>query len=302
VKLIPNAVSVRFARQILVVQKNSPTLLFGAGVIGVVGSTVLACRSTLHLEEVLIEAKNNLAIASSLEHDDYSEMDRKKDVAIIYVRSVVAVGKLYAPAVLLGTASIGALTTSHNILSQRNVALTAAYAALDKGFNEYRARVVDKYGEEQDRKFRYETEKVQIEDDKGKKKIVPRAAPGAESIYARFFDQLCPSWSKEPEYNLIFLKAQQNYCNDLLKSRGHVFLNEVYDLCGIKRSQAGQVVGWVFGNGDNYVDFGIWDGNANARDFVNGREGAILLDFNVDGVVWDKIDDHKRGEVAWQSS
>ena len=55
------------------------------------------------------------------------------------------------------------------------------------------------------------------------------------------------------------------------------------------------VVGWVLGNGDNCIDFGIWDSaNEKARDFVNGREGAILLDFNVDGVIYDLID--KKGE------
>lgn len=301
-KLIPNAVSVKAARQILLTQKHSPTLLFGVGIIGVVGSTVLACRATLKLEEVLVQTQNDLTVAKELEHAQYSDTDRKSDIAIIYVRSAISIGKLYAPSVLLGSASIGALTTSHTILSRRNIALTAAYTAIEKGFAEYRSRVIEKYGEEQDRKFRYDTEEVEVVDNKGKKSKELRVGPGGESIYARFFDQFSSSWSKEPEYNLLFIKCQQDYANDLLIARGHIFLNEVYDSLGIKRSAAGQVVGWVISDdGDNFVDFGIFDDTGACRDFVNGREGSILLDFNVDGLIWDKIDEHKRGAVAWQS-
>jgi hypothetical protein len=171
----------------------------------------------------------------------------------------------------------------------------AAYGALEKGFSEYRARVVDKYGEEQDRDFRYGTEQVTVVDSEtGKKTKVTRVGPDEPSIYARFFDPVSPSWNKEPEYNMVFLKCQQNYANDLLRSRGHVFLNEVYDMCGIPRSKAGAVVGWLLsenGETDNFINFGIFDGREQVvRDFVNGREGAILLDFNVDGVIFDKFE------------
>lgn len=302
-KLIPNAMTTRIARQTLLAQKQSPAFLFGVGVVGVVGSTVLACRATLKLHEVLDETQNNLQIANSIVHEDYSEPDRKKDIAIIYVQSAVKVSTLYGPSILLGVASIGALTASHSILTRRNVALTAAYTALEQGFNRYRERVVEKYGEDQDREFRYDTEKVEIEDSKGKKKTVTRVGPDGASIYARFFDQFSPNWSKEAEYNMVFLRCQQNYANDMLHARGHVFLNEVYSWLGLSHTQAGAIVGWVIGDdGDNFIDFGIFEGdNDRVRDFVNGRENSILLDFNVDGLIWDKIPETKRGRIAWQS-
>jgi hypothetical protein len=52
------------------------------------------------------------------------------------------------------------------------------------------------------------------------------------------------------------------------------------------------MVGWIDGgDGDGYVDFGIYDIAAvnNRREFINGYEPSIILDFNVDGVIWDKI-------------
>lgn len=303
-KLVPEVVGRAIARNSLLLERSSPTVLLVAGVGGMVGSTVLACRATLKMHEVVDEAKTNLDTAKTLVHEDYSAKDRSRDISLIYFQTTVKVITLYGPAVILGCASIYALTSSHNIMTQRNAALTAAYAALEKGFNEYRARVVEEYGEEKDRNFRYGTQQVQIIDPKtDKKKMVTRVGPGDPSIYARFFDLHSSSWSKEPEYNMIFLKCQQNYANDLLNARGHIFLNEVYDMVGVPRSKAGAVVGWLRsknGETDNFVDFGVFDADSDAaRDFVNGQEGAILLDFNVDGVIYDKIDSLGEG-LSWQ--
>ena len=297
---IPMAVSKALGRQALVLEKNSPAILFGTGIVGMVGSTVLACRATLKLEEVLDEGKENIKKAKTLEHEDYSEKDREKDLAIIHIQTSVKIVKLYGPAIVLGGAAVAALTQSHSILNKRNAALTAAYAALEKGFAQYRQRVIEKYGEEEDRNFRYGSREVEVMEN-GKKKTVLRVGEGEPSIYARFFDPMSTKWSKEPEYNLLLLKCQQNYANDLLRARGHVFLNEVYDMIGVPRSKAGSVVGWLLiGNvKENWIDFGIWDDDNNVRDFVNGREASILLDFNVDGVIYDKIDTPTEA-LSWQ--
>ncbi len=269
-----------------------------------VGSTVLACRATLKVHEVLETAQDNIDLAKTMDHPEYSSKDRSRDISLVYFQTAVKIVALYGPAVVLGTASIYAITSSHNILNKRNAALTAAYAALEKGFAEYRARVVEELGEDKDREFRYGTEQVEIVNPKTEKKeLVTRVAPGDPSIYARFFDLHSSSWEKEPEYNMIFLKAQQNYANDLLHARGHVFLNEVYDMLGLPRSKAGSVVGWLRsknGTTDNFIDFGVFNKDSDAaRNFVNGQEGAILLDFNVDGLIYDKIDDVEGG-LSWR--
>lgn len=295
-QLVPGVISQRLARTTLLASKSSPEVLLAAGIVGMVGSTVLACRATLKMDAVLEDTKEKLNTAKTLEHRDYSERDRSRDVSLIYFQTGVEIVKLYTPAIVLGGLSIYALTQSHSIMAKRAVALTAAYGALEKGFDEYRARVVEKYGEEEDRNLRYGSQQIEVTDPKtGKKKAVTRVGRDEPSIYARFFDVGSSSWNKEPEYNLMFLQCQQNYANDKLHARGHVFLNEVYDMLGLERSKAGAVVGWILsknGETDNYIDFGVFDGKTqSARDFVNGFEGSILLDFNVDGVIYDKIDD-----------
>ena len=189
---------------------------------------------------------------------------------------------------------------SNNILRKRNIALAAAYATVDTSFKEYRNRVIDRFGKELDRELKYNIKSKEIEetvvDDKGKEKTVKKtievADPNTYSDYARFFDDGCIGWDKDAEYNLMFLKQQQNYANEMLKSKGHLFLNEVYDMLGIPRTKAGQVVGWIYDEknpvGDNFVDFGLYDMHREAvRDFVNGYERTILLDFNVDGNIWE---------------
>lgn len=289
--LVPEVIGRQVARNALHLQKVSPGVLLGAGIVGMVGSTVLACRATLKVDTVMDEAKTKLDMAKNLDHPQYSEKDRSRDITLIYFQTGVKTVRLYAPAIIVGVISIYALRSSHNILTRRNVALTAAYGALDKGFREYRGRVVEKYGEDQDRDFRYGTEKVEIVSPEGKKELVTRVSREVPSIYARFFDETSPSWNKEPEYNLVFLQCQQNHANDILRSRGHLFLNEVYKELGLEHSREGAVVGWVLSpEGDNFVDFGIFHGEEQVvRDFVNGHERSILLDFNVDGVIYDKI-------------
>jgi hypothetical protein len=299
-KVIPNAVATKFGRQLLHLQKNSPQLMFGAGIASAVGSVVLACRATLKLDEVFDKADNLRDAAHALHVDpDNPEYDDKKyarDLTVIKVRTVLDLTKLYGPAAGLGAISVALLTGSHVTLNRRNASLTAAYASVDQAFTQYRDRVRDQLGEEVDRDMRYGTreDKETVESEDGKKKVVKHVRVSGESPsqYARFFDDTCEPWVRNPEYNKVFLQAQQNYANDMLKARGHVFLNDVYDALGIPRTSAGAVVGWVLSkDGDNYVDFGIFDNIANphVKDFVNGHEYSILLDFNVDGLIFDKI-------------
>lgn len=285
--------------------KHSPEILAGVGVVGVIASTVMACKATTKLSDILEESKDQLDQIKTVAvdpayADKYSEDDAKKDTTITYVQTGVKVAKLYAPSVILCAGSLGCLLASNNILKKRNAALSAAYMTVDKSFKEYRKRVADRFGEEVEKEIRYniKAKEVITVDENGNEvtetvKIMDGTDdPNTYSDYARFFDESCAAWQNDAEYNLTFLKAQQQYANDLLKSRGRLFLNEVYRMLGIDETKAGQVVGWVYNpdnpTGDNFVDFGIYNmQRERVRAFVNGYEPNILLDFNVDGVIWN---------------
>ncbi len=289
----------------LALKSASPEILLAVGISGIVVSAVLACRATLRAHEV-IEARNeNYAKiqeawekveSGEISTEVYSEKDKQRDILKTYLNTGVGFVKLYGPSVTLGVVSIACIISGHRIMKARNVALMAAYQAIEKGFAAYRKRVVEEFGEEKDYMFkngiREETVTETITDEKGKtKKVTSKKLtvdPNGLSIYARFFDDSNPQWEKNPDYNMMFLKTQQAYFNNLLQARGHVFLNEVYEALGIERTEAGAIVGWhINADGDNYIDFGLYDGDRpKVRDFVNGKENAILLDFNVDGVIY----------------
>lgn len=296
-KLIPNAVTTVVSRTALHTSKASPKLLFGAGVVGMVTTTVLACRATLKVEDILDqhEAKlNDIAQVQAMGRDDYSLDDAVKDKRYLMIKTSVSLGKLYGPAIGVGVISIFCLTKSHSILNQRNAALTAAYAAVDQSYKAYRKRIQAELGEERELEFyRNANEKVTGIDHKtGKAKEKWVIGSEEKSPYAIFFDEHNGNWQTTPEYNAMWIRTQQKFANDLLQARGHVFLNDIYDALGFPRTSAGAVVGWVKNSpdGDNYIDFGVFTEDAENQffEFVTHGEG-IWLDFNVDGTVYDKI-------------
>lgn len=294
---LPASVTRNFARSALTFKKQSPHIFFAAGIVGVVASTVLACRATLKLSETLDDIKDDVRNVNNLkeieesadrlpleiEGTGYTDIQYKKDLAYVYLMGGVEIVKLYGPAVIIGTISIAALTGSHVQLTRRNASLMAAYAAVQKAYEEYRSRVRQELGDERELEIHRAIETKEVDGEE-----VKVVDPNKRSPYSVFFDEYSKYWEKDPELNKLYLQCQQNYANNLLRARGHLFLNEVYDMLGVDRSKAGAVVGWVIGEtGDNFVDFGIFEA-CNSR-FVNGFERSIILDFNVDGVIYDKI-------------
>ena len=289
------------------VQKHSPEILAGVGVVGTVASAVIACKATLKLDDILAESKETRdkikEVAENPRYEkEYSPEDAKKDLTINYAQTAMKIAKIYAPAVILGSASLGCLLASNDILRKRNAALSAAYMTVDKSFKEYRSRVAERFGEEVEKEIRYNIKAMEVEttvvNEDGSETTVTEQVKTMDSKlysdYARFFDEFSPNWQPDPEYNLMFLKAQQQYANDLLRAKGRLFLNEVYDLLGLERSKAGQVVGWVYNpenpEGDNFVDFGIYNVcEDRVMAFMRGEEPSILLDFNVDGDIWSMM-------------
>lgn len=290
------------SKTVMKLKKHSPEILVVAGIAGTVVSAVLACKATTKVAEILDETKGTLDTihegmeTGAINGQEYTTEDGKKDTVVVYAQTGMKLAKLYGPAIILGTLSITSILASNNILRKRNVALGAAYAAIDKSFKEYRGRVIERFGEQVDTELKYgikakKFEEIEVDPETGKEKKVKKtvmvADPSFQSDYAVYFDSKSRNYETNPDYNRMFLKAQQAFANDKLQTRGHLFLNEVLDDLDLPRTPAGQIVGWTKDGPDGYVNFRIVEVE---RETEDGRhEPALLLDFNVEGNIWEKM-------------
>ena len=286
-----SAIAIKAAKQSeFFLKNNSPAILTGLGVAGFIASTALTIKATVKAEDVLPEIHVNISRVKETEvSEEFSEHDKMTQLVMVYARSAKTLGKIYAPAFVAGSASIMCVLSAHNIMAKRQASLVAAYAALDAGYKAYRKRVAEKIGENEELElYRGVRPKLRALDETEESFDPNKACDDVmPSPYAKFFDEYSRNWTKTPEYNLLFLRGQQDWANDRLRAYGYIFLNEVYEALGLDRTQAGQIVGWKLnGNGDGFVDFGLYaigdDGN---RAFVNCIEPSVLLDFNVDGPI-----------------
>ena len=292
-------------------KKHSPEILVVTGVIGVVTSTVMACKATTKVNDIVTESKETInkihdCVGKGLHTSDgeeYTQEVANKDLAIVYTQTAWKFVKLYGPSVLIGAASIGCMVGSNRILRKRNVALAAALTTVEKSFKDYRGRVIDRFGKDLDRELRFGIKAKEIKekviDENGNETTVTKTVEvvdpnTAHSLYSIVFCEGNTGWTKNAELNKAFLIQQQNWANDKLRLRGYLTLNEVYEMVGAPTTAYGQIAGWVYTEdssvGDNFVDFGIFDvTNEKACDFVNGRERSIILDFNCIGNILEYI-------------
>lgn len=285
--------------------KHSPEILMICGAVGTVTSAVMACKATLKVNDILAVHQSSVATihdvqdgkAAIKEGVEYTEEDAKKDLTTVYVQTGLKIAKLYAPAVILGTLSLGCMVGSNHILQKRNAALTAAYVTLDKAFNEYKDRVSERFGDRVQHEIEHGVKAVEVEskvvNEDGTEEVVKSytdEADGVHSPYDLIFDEMVEKWEPDAQINKNFLSMVETHANNQLRLRGYLFLNDVYSWIGRYNNgqriytPQGQIVGWLYDPNNeslsNCVKFGL--------DKMQG-DPSVVLHFNVDGPIIDKI-------------
>lgn len=288
------------------VKKYAPEIFISVGVAGVVTGTVVACKATTKINDILDNRKEELEKIEEgieiLDLEEYSEEDAKKDRQIVNAKTGVALFKLYAPAVAITSISLAMIIQAHRIMNRRNAALSAAYLTLNKTYKEYKDRVVEKIGEDANQEliYGYKTKKVKIKEkdpETGKEVNVEKEIKVKDKdkdfldSFNYVFDESNPLYKPNGTYNDIFLNSIETYANEMLKSRRHLFLNEVFDELGMERTKEGQVLGWYYDDTSdefhNFVDFGI-----NEVAYDDGEGGYYFrheLNFNPDGNILELL-------------
>lgn len=308
------------AGQILVktklgIKKHSPEILVVTGIGTGIVAAIIACKQTIKANDIVAGARKSLQNIEDVKElaanneVEYTEENEQEDRKTIGMQVAVGMVKTYALPVGLGILSITCILAGHHILKKRNVALAAAYSALSTDFMNYRKRVVDKYGKDVDFMLKNGLEKQivanqVVDPETGEVKETKEEVLTYEgdklSQYARVFDEVgSTQWTPSADHNRAFLLMEQNYFNERIRTRGYIFLNEVYERLGFRPTKAGSVVGWVYQNADyEGIDFGIFTAHTQkAAEFLEGTEPSIILDFNVqgdilslvtEGGVWDQ--------------
>lgn len=285
--------------------KHSPEILMVVGAVGAVTSTVMACKATLKVNDILAAHDATVATIHDVQEgkvqikagEEYTEEDVKKDLTTTYVQTGLKIAKLYAPAVILGTLSIGCMFGSNHILQKRNAALTAAYVTLDKAFGDYKERVTERFGDRVQSELEHGIKAVEVEskvvNEDGTEETIKSyvdEVDGAHSPYDLIFDEMIDEWQPDAQYNKWHLAQVEDTANRRLRTQGYLFLNDVYRMIGRYNSGAmivkpeGQIVGWLYDpnneNLQNCVKLGL--------DKMQGDRN-VVLHFNVDGPIIDKI-------------
>ena len=295
-------------------RKFAPEILTYGGLAAMIGGTVFACKQTPKAVEIVEDTKKQLAVIKATEEEaaqnnrlvkrgdgliSYSAQDFKKDITIAHVNNVKALAKNYAvPAVLLigGTAMV---LGGHGILRKRNAVAIATLSSVMEGFNKYRSNVIKELGETADKHFRFgkgTPDVIETVDAETGAVTQEKTSTDGFSEFPeddpRFF-----MFSKEtaPDYykgNLLMdlsqLKAFQGMATDELRIYGNINVNRIRQICGVKPIDEGLDNGYVVdGDGDGYVDFGIFDrvtGEPLSWVYECVKEGqGIPVELNIDG-------------------
>ena len=307
----------RFNRMKLKLAKNSPEILLIVGAAAIVGGVVMACRSTLKVEEVIDDHKDRLDEIKTIpdevnpvEDVEYPEEVQKKDLAKLYLHTGLNFVKLYAAPIALVTGGITCMVVSNKQYKKRYLGAVAAYNGLAEAFSRYRKNVIEAEGGEKDKEYLYgkgkkKTVEAKTINDNGdevyEKKQAIIMENGEEiplSAYCQFFARgISQEWSLNEYYNRTFISGRQQWYTHILRERGHVFLNEVLDGLGFPMTESGAVIGWVYNPTDGVdavdeIEFDIHEVWLPEID-ENGKEihePAYYIDFpNLSGIIFDKI-------------
>lgn len=285
------------------ISKHAPTILSVTASAGVIATGYLAWKAGTRFEDVegrdWDRRKECLRNADTIPDEDVPKIERKNRILFILdtVRTV-------APAAIVGAATITMIYFSNSISKKRLAAMGAAYATLQTAFDGYKRTMVEALGKESVDKILKpklpnvgkSAEEILSSDNKSDAAYVADAVVDslkALSPYARIIaEESSTCWDPNEDYTSQNLAAVQLWANRRLERKGHLFLNEVFDQLGLSRTREGAVVGWLKnGEGDNYVSFGDFDASIYRvpSDDYTRVDSNFIVDFNVDGVIWDKI-------------
>ena len=280
-------------------KKHSPEILMGVGIGGMVAGGVIACRTTY--KKTCVRRLNYDIRLEEIEEDvrthDITEETAKEQVKKETRTYRLDLVKYYIVPVTIEVTGIACILASNHIMRKRIAGLTVAFTTVNTAFEKYRENVRERYGEEVDRSILLGERQVTVEteDENGKKKkeTITVADPDISTV-GRYFTRKNDNWSDSEAFLNNFFSMQACYLTDLLRARGFVLLNDIYDCLGFdKDTEAGIVVGKVYNrdSDDNRIEI-TWHKTKLPDEFGN-FEDAWYLDFPGLEIIYGRGAEHR---------
>lgn len=197
---------------------NSPTVLTGVGVAGVVTTALLTGRASFKAAQVL---------------DDHAE-DWQEPIP--YKDCVKIVWKLYIPPALVGSATVASIVMANRVSNRRAAALAAAYAISEKAMVEYKEKVIEHIGERKEQAVRDEIAQDRVRENSGDSVVIVDTGEVLcyDSYSGRYFKS-----------NVETINKAVNELNHRMLGDMYASLTDWYNLIGLDRTAFSDEVGWT---------------------------------------------------------
>lgn len=195
---------------------NSPALLTAIGVAGTIGTAILSHKAATKAERLLSEESPHLT--------------RKERASLVW--------KYYIPPVVSGSLTISATILANHIGTKRAAAVAAAYTISEKAYAEYREKVVEKIGENQERKIRDEVVQDRVRNDPLNESNVVLIGSGEVLCYELYTGRYFNSSVEE-------IKKAMNDTNYQINNYGYASMSDFYDRIGLPRTAVSDEMGWA---------------------------------------------------------
>jgi hypothetical protein len=205
-------------------RNNSPAIWAGLAIAGTMTTAYLTARATVKACRELHET-----------YDVFEERYIRGDDRVEPKDAVKAVWKFYIPPAVSGVLTIVCMVTSVRVGNRRTASITAAAAVAEKAFDEYRNKIVEKFGETKEQRIRDELAEEKILRNPPKDIIVTGSGEVlcCELFTGRYFKS-----------SMEKLRKAENDINAQILAERYITLNEFYYAVELPITSTSNDVGW----------------------------------------------------------
>lgn len=246
-----------FSRIERILSDNSPVMLTAAGVVGTVGTAVLAFKAGYQFNTIMRELEEM--------HLEESIATGKPVNPIPQKEWLEASWKTLAPPIASGALTVSAIIGANHIGSRRAAGLAAAYALAQTNHEDYKKKILEKIGIDQERTVRDEIAQEKVNAIGGIHDIVvtSRQTLFMDSKSGRVF----PS-------DVQTIQSAQNSINKQVLDNQYASLTDFYEQIGLRKTGISDEMGWT---PDKMLEIAF---STTTTD--DGNQAVMYIDYEID--------------------